>query len=140
MTDDKIDVLKVVRGIKTVEGENCHTDSIIGIYSLEAYRLTEKKVKDQVKIISVSLDNTMRVWDPNDLSCLEVMQNPEKAEISSLFYLKRANLFVTGHENGYVRLWNIELQTSITISQQNMPFAHKNNVCSFAEYIHIRGN
>lgn len=35
------------------------------------------------------------------------MQNPEKAEISSLFYLKRANLFVTGHENGLVRLWNI---------------------------------
>lgn len=67
------------------------------------------------------------------------MENPEKAEISSLFYLKRANLFVTGHENGLVRLWNIELQTSITVSQQNSTFAHANNVCAFAEYIHVRG-
>ena len=97
VTDEGVDVFRIIRGIKTVEGENCHTDSIIGLYSLEAYRLTDKKIKDQVKMISVSLDNTLRVWDPTDLTCLEVMENPEKAEISSLFYLKRANLFVTGH-------------------------------------------
>ena len=70
MTDDGVDVYRIVRGIKTVEGENCHTDSIIGIYSLEAYKLTDRKVKDQVKIVSVSLDNSLRVWDPADLACL----------------------------------------------------------------------
>ena len=131
VTDEGVDVFRIIRGIKTVEGENCHTDSIIGLYSLEAYRLTDKKIKDQVKMISVSLDNTLRVWDPTDLTCLEVMENPEKAEICSLFYLKRANLFVTGHENGMVRLWNIELQTSITVSQQNSTHAHTNSVCVF---------
>ena len=47
---------------------------------------------------------------------------------------------MTGHENGIVRLWNIELQTSITISQDNTNIAHKNNVCAFTEYIHVRGN
>ena len=107
VTDEAIDVYRIVRGIKTIEGENCHTDSIIGLYCLEAYRLTEKKVRDQAKIVSISLDNSMRVWDANDLTCLEVLANPEKAEMTALFYLKRANLFVTGHENGMVRLWNI---------------------------------
>lgn len=77
------------------------------MFSLEAYKLTEKKIKDQAKIITVSLDNSMRVWDPTDLSALEMLPNPEKSEISSLFYLKRAKLFVTGHDNGAVRLWNI---------------------------------
>lgn len=77
------------------------------MFALEAYKLTENKIKDQPKIVSVSLDNSMRVWDPVDLSVLEVLPNPEKSEISCLFYLKRANLFVTGHDNGAVRLWNI---------------------------------
>lgn len=49
----------------------------------------------------------MRVWDPTDLSFMDALQSPEKCEMSTLFYLKQANLFVTGHENGLVRLWNI---------------------------------
>lgn len=49
-------------------------------------------------------------------------------------------MFVTGHDNGAVRLWNIELQTSITISQENSPYAHSNNISAFAEYIYIRSN
>jgi len=40
------------------------------MFALEAYKLTQNKIKDQPKIISVSLDNTMRVWDPVDLSAL----------------------------------------------------------------------
>lgn len=46
------------------------------MFSLEPYKLTENKIKDQAKIISVSLDNTMRVWDPTDLSPLEMIPNP----------------------------------------------------------------
>jgi len=46
------------------------------MFALEAYKLTQNKIKDQPKIISVSLDNTMRVWDPVDLSALELLPNP----------------------------------------------------------------
>jgi hypothetical protein len=45
---------------------------------------------------------------------------------------------VTGHENGTVRMWNIELQTSITITQDGNPHGHSNSICAFAEYIHMR--
>lgn len=34
VTDDGVDVFKIIKGIKTVEGENCHTDSILRLYSL----------------------------------------------------------------------------------------------------------
>lgn len=47
---------------------------------------------------------------------------------------------MTGHDSGAVRLWNIELQTSITISQENSPYAHGNQVSTFAEYIYVRSN
>lgn len=40
------------------------------MFSLEAYKLTENKISDQPKIITASLDNTLRVWDPADLSPL----------------------------------------------------------------------
>lgn len=46
------------------------------MFSLEVNKLTENKIKDQAKIVTVALDNTMRVWDPSDLSCLDVLKNP----------------------------------------------------------------
>lgn len=45
------------------------------MFALEAYRITDKKVKDTAKIVTVSLDNSMRVWDPQDLSCIQVLPN-----------------------------------------------------------------
>jgi len=39
------------------------------------------------KLISASLDNTMRVWDPKDMTCLSVMENSEKSEIAAVHYL-----------------------------------------------------
>lgn len=76
ITDAGVDSIKIIKGIKAVEGENCHKGPIIGMFSLEAYKLTEHKIKDQAKVITVSLDNTMRVWDPVDLSPLELLINP----------------------------------------------------------------
>ncbi len=138
VTEGFVEVVRILKGIKAVEGENCHTGPIIAMLPLETAQLTEEKIKSQAKVISISLDNSMRIWDPIDLSPLEVLVNQEKEEMSCIFYLVRANIFVTGHEDGVMRLWNIDLQTSITLSQESSPYAHKNNVCAFAEYIHAR--
>jgi hypothetical protein len=43
------------------------------MYALEPYKLTNHKIKDSPKLITISLDNTMRVWDPIDLICLSVL-------------------------------------------------------------------
>lgn len=77
-TETFVDVVKVKKGVKSGEG-NSHSDSIIGIFALEPFKLTKQKIKDSPKLITVSLDNTMRVWDPQDLTCIQVMRNPEKS-------------------------------------------------------------
>lgn len=137
-TESFIDVVKIKRGVKSGEG-NSHTEAIVAIYGLEPYKVTNHKVKDSPKLVTVSLDNTMRVWDPQDLTCLAVLDNPENSEISSLWYLQHANLFATGHENGAVRLWNIELGNSITIDQSQNPIRHNNSVCALSSYVYERG-
>jgi hypothetical protein len=73
-TEFFIDVVRIKRGVKSGEG-NSHAEAIVGIYGLEPYKITNKKVKDSPKIVTVSLDNTMRIWDPQDLTCLVVLDN-----------------------------------------------------------------
>lgn len=34
LTDDGVDAVRLLKGIKAVEGDNCHTQSIIGMFSL----------------------------------------------------------------------------------------------------------
>ena len=49
------------------------------------------------------------------MSCINVLENSERNEISCLHYLKNANLLVTGHDNGEVKLWNIDLGSSLVV-------------------------
>jgi hypothetical protein len=48
------------------------------------------------------------------------MENNEKNEMSCLYYLKNANLIVTGHENGDVKLWNADLGSCLVVDQSNV--------------------
>jgi WD40 repeat protein len=66
-------------------------------------------------LVSASLDNTIRVWEPKDMSCNFVLDNTSNNEISSFHFLVNANLIVSGHENGEIKLWNIELGSSIIL-------------------------
>lgn len=40
VTDQGVDSIKIIKGIKVVAGEYGHTAPIIGMYSLEPYKLT----------------------------------------------------------------------------------------------------
>lgn len=53
-----------------------------------------------IRLISASIDNTIRVWDPKDMQCQNILENADKDEITCLAYLKFSNLFVTGHAAG----------------------------------------
>jgi hypothetical protein len=63
------------------------------------------------------------------MQCLVMMENSEESEINCLHYLPRANLFVTGHDNGDMKLWNLELN-SILEMEQHPPHKHTNSVCT----------
>ncbi len=47
------------------------------------------------RIFSASLDNTVRVWDPYDMACLNVLQGGT-SEISAMLFFESWNLLVTG--------------------------------------------
>ncbi|KAL4445096.1 hypothetical protein ABPG74_018824 [Tetrahymena malaccensis] len=135
-TSNFIDILRIKRGLKAGNVSEAHTGPIIDLYALIPFKLTQKKYKESPKLISASLDNTIRVWDPKDMQCQNLLENPDKHEISCLSYLSQANLFVTGHENGDIKLWNIELNNYLTLDQQP-PHKHKDSIQCFTSYVQV---
>ncbi|GFR51000.1 hypothetical protein Agub_g13326, partial [Astrephomene gubernaculifera] len=77
------------------------------------------------RIFSASLDNTVRLWDPYDMECLRVIEEG-CSEISAMTFYEGWNLLVTGHDNGDIRLWNLDTSHSVTLRQ------HSNTVTSLA--------
>lgn len=41
---------------------------------------------------------------------------------SAFTYLPYSNLFATGHETGYIKLWNVESGNSITLAQKSKKY------------------
>ncbi len=63
---------------------------------------TEDYESKTAKILSASLDNTIRLWDTKDMSTLSVLENDEKSELSCMTYLVESGLVATGHEDGHI--------------------------------------
>jgi WD40 repeat protein len=96
-----------------------HAASVIRLCWLEDNRL-----------VSTSLDNTIRTWDAHDLSCKSVIRAPS-SEISCLIPLSSAApthesdastateapvpTVVTGHQDGTIRLWNIDAASAVVL-------------------------
>lgn len=70
------------------------------------------------------MDNTIRIWDPKDMSCMNLLENNEKSEISCIHYLRNANLLVSGHDNGDVKLWNPDIGSCLVIDQSKSSLKH----------------
>jgi len=86
-----------------------------------------------------SLDNTIRQWDTggsavgagsassssssSELVCRSIIAE-RSSDIASMTHLPGSNLIITGHENGMIRMWNIESATFV-----NLVF-HRNTVSS----------
>lgn len=104
-------------GQKTHDIEG-HTDSIIKIIALEPQRLEQKikeKIPDDPKIITCSLDNTIRLWDSIKIDVLNVLESPEHSELSCMTFLVNSCLVATGHEDGALRLWNLDISSSVLL-------------------------
>jgi WD40 repeat protein len=44
-----------------------------------------------------------------------VMESPPESEISCMTFLTNCCLVATGHEDGSIRLWNMEINSSVTL-------------------------
>lgn len=84
------------------------------------------------RIFSAALDNTVRVWDPRDLKCVQVIGGSNYGggggggrgrggragsagggggpmpELSAMVYFESWDMLVTGHDNGELRLWDVD--------------------------------
>lgn len=68
---------------------------------------------------------TIRCWDCYDMSCLGVLKQ-RQSEISCLLYLPGSIIIITGHDDGSIKLWNIDSGSSMALEQ------HKNTVSCLA--------
>jgi len=49
------------------------------------------------------------------MALVTVMESPEYSEISCMTFLINCCLVATGHEDGAIRLWNLEINSSVTL-------------------------
>jgi WD40 repeat protein len=82
---------------------------------LKLEKHTNEKVPDDPKIITCSLDNTIRLWDAKEMALVTMMDAPEHSELSCMTFLMNCCLVATGHEDGSIRLWNLEINSSVLL-------------------------
>ncbi len=95
-----------------------HEGPILKIITLEQRKLKrvmKESIPDEPKILTCSLDNTIRLWDVKEMTQITVMEAPEHSEISCMTFLINCGLVATGHEDGAIRLWNTEINSSVTL-------------------------
>ena len=128
-TERTMQAYRIKIGQKTQDIEG-HTDSILKIIALEPSRLKEKtgekEIPDDPKIITCSLDNTIRLWDSVKIEPMNVLQAPEYSEISCMTFLVKSCLVATGHEDGSIRLWNMDISSSVLLKSPK--FQHTNSI------------
>lgn len=116
-TDYDITSFRIKKGVVSQDMEG-HTEPIIKIVVLEPSKMiqsADEKIPDTPKVITCSLDNTILLWDFDKLEVITRMEAPEKSELSCMTFLKSCCLVATGHEDGAIRLWNLEINSSVLL-------------------------
>ena len=133
LTQYKLLVFEIKIGAKTYDLEG-HTDSVLNLITIEPkdlhLQLGEKsnKIEEFPKVLSCSLDNTIRFWDSKDMKTISVLENDERSELACIAYLPNCGLVASGHEDGHIRLWNIEIGTHILMTTKESKGKHDNTV------------
>ena len=65
-------------------------------------------------IYSASLDNTIRAYDPYDMTTLTIMRE-EQSEISCMHVSALSEFVITGNDDGTIRLWNPDSSSTVTL-------------------------
>lgn len=116
-TDYDIHSFRIKKGVKTADMEG-HTEPILKIVVLEPSKMiksTDEKIPDTPKVITCSLDNTILLWDLDKQEIITKMEAPERSEISCMTFMENCCLVATGHEDGAIRLWNLEINSSVLL-------------------------
>jgi len=119
-------VFDVVRGVKFSE-LNEHTGPIVSMASRPTpqggllYTAAMDNTDDD------STDNTIRMWDADALECIKCLKE-KKDEITAMVYLPRANVIVTGHEPGELKIWSLDSQQEACLRTVTGQAIHENTI------------
>jgi WD40 repeat protein len=116
-TDYGIKSFRIKKGVKTHEMEG-HTESILKIMVIDPAKMakiTKEAIPDDPKVITCSFDNTILLWDFEKMEVITKMTCPSQSELSALTFLYNCCLVATGHEDGAIRLWNMEINSSVLL-------------------------
>lgn len=95
--------------------------AILKVIVLEPRRLgmvdqeTHKEEIETPKVITAALDNTIILWDLGKMEQISRMDAPKNSELSCVTFMFRSCLVATGHEDGSIRLWNLEINSSVLL-------------------------
>jgi len=108
-----------------------HSGPILKMIALEPTkldRLQNEKIPDKAKVITASLDNTILLWDYEKMDVLSRMEAPKNSELTCITFLYRCCLVASGHEDGSIRLWNMEINSSVLLKCQDASKRHTNTI------------
>jgi WD40 repeat protein len=74
-----------------------------------------------------STENTIRMWDADALECIKCLKE-KKDEITAMVYLPRANVIITGHEPGELKIWSLDSQQEACLRTVSGQAIHENTV------------
>jgi WD40 repeat protein len=126
LTPHVLRVFDVVRGVKFSE-LNEHTGPIVSMASRPTpqggllYTAAMDNTDDK------STDNTIRMWDADALECIKCLKE-KKDEITAMVYLPRANVIVTGHEPGELKIWSLDSQQEACLRTVTGQAIHENTI------------
>lgn len=111
-------VFDVVRGVKFSE-LNEHTDPIVSMAS--------RPTPQGGLLYTAAMDNTIRMWDADALECIKCLKE-KKDEITAMVYLPRANVIITGHEPGDLKIWSLDSQQEACLRTVSGQSIHENTI------------
>ena len=128
LTERGIHFCSIERGLEYYQFPGGHTGPVICVHASDhGAGITALRDDDDddehdatyeynavLKLYSASLDNTVRVWDPYDLTCQRILEESE-SEISSMCVSRSRGTIVTGHDDGCIRVWEVDTGSTVNI-------------------------
>jgi len=121
-----VDSWLVLRDVKYSESLG-HTGPIVAVvvaepqvtprrtHGADARPVEEVAAAEQALVYSASLDGTLRAWDVYEMGCLSVLEE-RRSEISCLHHSPLCDMLLTGHDDGSIRIWNVDSGSTVTLS------------------------
>lgn len=130
-TQEEVIFYKINKGFQVQKLGGGHVGPVIGLYYLDFKRIHGSYVKSASRLLSIGDDNTIRVWDSVDQSEIACFHCPPDTEVTCMEYLPKFGLLVTGHENGDLYMWDVEIGNKIKLKNKSKV---ADTVCCLSHY------